>query len=126
MNDQAQKVLIDLLQKAVTGIDSAVAFSQAQIPDVVNQLLTWNAASSAMIQVASIICISITIILLFKMQSIIDDCEQNVADLFIGLFMLMLAISGVLFVMFWFNFDWLKIWLAPKLYLIEYAATLVK
>lgn len=31
-----------------------------------------------------------------------------------------------MFVGFWFNFDWLKIWLAPKLYLIEYAASLVK
>lgn len=29
-------------------------------------------------------------------------------------------------VVFFNYFDWLKIWLAPKLYLIEYAASLVK
>jgi len=34
------------------------------------------------------------------------------------------SIIGVLIIAF--NFEWLKIWLAPKLFLIEYAASLVK
>ena len=35
-----------------------------------------------------------------------------------------IAITSI--VVFFNYFDWLKIWLAPKLYLIEYAASLVK
>jgi hypothetical protein len=46
MNEQANKILLGLLQKASDGIDAAVSFSQAQIPDVINQLLIWKAASS--------------------------------------------------------------------------------
>ncbi len=42
MNEQANKILADLLQKASNGIDAAVSFSQAQIPDVIHQLLVWN------------------------------------------------------------------------------------
>lgn len=44
MSEQASKVLIDLLEKASSGIDSAVAFSQAQIPEVISQLLAWKMA----------------------------------------------------------------------------------
>ncbi|WP_228724015.1 hypothetical protein [Raoultella ornithinolytica] len=42
MNEQANKILVDLLKKASDGIDAAVSFSQAQIPDVISQLMTWK------------------------------------------------------------------------------------
>lgn len=42
MNEQANKILVELLQKAANGIDAAVSFSQAQIPEVVHQLLDGN------------------------------------------------------------------------------------
>lgn len=50
MEEQANKILVELLQKASNGIDAAVSFSQAQIPDVIHQLLMWHAVSSAGIQ----------------------------------------------------------------------------
>lgn len=46
MQEEANKILVDLLKKASDGIDSAIAFSQAQIPDVVHQLLVWNMVDS--------------------------------------------------------------------------------
>ncbi|EKP8990625.1 hypothetical protein P4K59_005112, partial [Escherichia coli] len=46
MEEQANKILVELLQKASNGIDAAVSFSQAQIPDVVHQLLLWNMVDS--------------------------------------------------------------------------------
>jgi hypothetical protein len=42
MREEAMKILLDLVKKASQGIDSAVSFSQAQIPDVISQLLIWN------------------------------------------------------------------------------------
>ncbi|XRP56942.1 hypothetical protein AAG927_017115 [Enterobacter hormaechei] len=46
MNEQANKILVELLQKATNGIDAAVSFSQAQIPDVIHQLLVWEFTKS--------------------------------------------------------------------------------
>ncbi|MFV2393936.1 hypothetical protein ACNIUU_26945, partial [Escherichia coli] len=37
---------VDLMNNASDGIDSAIAFSQAQIPDVVHQVLVWNIVDS--------------------------------------------------------------------------------
>jgi hypothetical protein len=128
MNEQAQKILIDLLQKASSGIDSAVSFSQAQIPDIVHQLLVWNAVSSAIFQVFVILFLAF---FAWSSAKAMDKVKNGPLDEFGDtLCLVWVALGGIasviIFIGFWFNFDWLKIWLAPKLYLIEYAASLVK
>lgn len=141
MNEQAQKILVDLLQKASNGIDSAVSFSQAQIPDVVHQLLVWNFASSIIAQAFSLVLILAVAIWLVKLISDRtsrkpwtchkQDARLNETSELFDIVALISVIGGALAVVFSIivfscNFDWLKIWLAPKLYLIEYAASLVK
>lgn len=144
MNEQANKILADLLQKASNGIDAAVSFSQAQIPDVVHQLLLWNAVSSIIWQVMVMIISLVIVISLHKGlkqkgelvtgrgwegyvgRSIFYDsdgdlCGVGILSCLTGGFVLLCC-----FATFIGNFDWLKIWLAPKLYLIEYAAHLMK
>ncbi len=121
MNEEAQKILLDLLKKAANGIDSAVAFSQQQIPDVVNQLLLWNAVSSAMIQALCLIIIITCVILCIQAWRKMEDVDGMMI-----VTMFCFIISAILTLVFFNYFDWLKIWLAPKLYLIEYAASLVK
>lgn len=124
MNEQAQKVLAELLNKAAAGIDSAVAFSQAQLPDVVHQLLVWNATSSLLFQILAVLVIAGYLFSLKKAVEVAGGYSafNTVAAIYIvagGI------ASAVMFVGFWFSFAWLKIWLAPKLYLIEYAARLM-
>ncbi|ELC6296687.1 hypothetical protein RJO53_002832 [Enterobacter hormaechei] len=160
MNEQANKILVDLLQKASNGIDAAVSFSQAQIPDVVNQLLLWKAASSFLtffIGLCLIFAGPKLIIRSYKrakswhesaMQKAQSDFDNGKAwtryspgssvtsvsfdsingsgwaiTLVAGLSFIVLFVLALAFVT---ELDWLKIWLAPKLYLIEYAASLVK
>jgi hypothetical protein len=121
MNEQAQKILEDLLKKASNGIDSAVSFSQAQIPDVIQQLLMWNAVSSAGIQIICLIAIIACVYLMIFAWNEGDDGEAVLAVLFFT------GVGSIACIVVIFNnFDWLKILLAPKLYLIEYAASLVK
>ncbi|WP_274371764.1 hypothetical protein [Morganella morganii] len=138
MNEQAEKVLVDLLKKASDGIDSAVAFSQAQLPDVVAQLLTWNFASS-LIYFSLGISIFLTGILFpfvamrqrakgclwtkyeFNSRS---TCTSDLYDFSIVSVPISLIPVGLL--MSLLSNTWLKILLAPKLYLIEYAASLIK
>lgn len=149
MNEQAQKILADLLQKASNGIDSAVSFSQAQIPDVVHQLLVWNFVHS-MLATLFALCSIPLVIWFVKTQArrvqvgVIGDegyswdrgkpryavtliwdakGELNPTVIFLAA---MLAIWACTVIGVLANPTWLKIWIAPKLYLIEYAASLMK
>ncbi|HCO3755888.1 TPA: hypothetical protein ACNTUM_000630 [Escherichia coli] len=149
MNEQANKILVDLLQKASNGIDAAVSFSQAQIPDVIHQLLVWNFTKS----LASTIFVILTIPIVVKFargmfkrqQDGFFDNEgyswdkgkpkykptlvwQRDGDLspFTMIFAGAIGIYAVISLGVIADMTWLKIWIAPKLYLIEYAAHLVK
>lgn len=128
MEEQANKILVELLQKAVGGIDAAVSFSQAQIPDVVHQLLVWNSVSSFLYQLFVILLISGYFLSIKKLNYIALN-ESNSPEKS-GLAVVGIVAGGIVslsfFVSFFFYFDWLKIWLAPKLYLLEYAASLIK
>ncbi|KFC12661.1 phage transmembrane protein [Trabulsiella guamensis ATCC 49490] len=125
MNEQANKILVELLQKAADGIDSAVAFSQAQIPDVIHQLLIWNAVSSLLFQLIAILTVMGFLLTVKKAWNVAEGYSG--ADFLAFLYITSGALTSIImFVGFWFNFDWLKIWLAPKLYLLEYATSLIK
>ncbi|HCB1653153.1 TPA: hypothetical protein MYP81_000679 [Citrobacter farmeri] len=128
MNDQANKILIALLQKASDGIDSAVSFSQAQIPDVVHQLLIWNTVSSILFQLFILSSIGGYIFAVYKFHKASNDSDISEGVLIAAV--VAFFVGGVIViglgVAFFAYFDWLKIWLAPKLYLIEYAASLIK
>ncbi|EKT1062187.1 hypothetical protein QDT49_002516 [Shigella sonnei] len=149
MQEEANKILVDLLKKASDGIDSAIVFSQAQIPDVVHQLLVWNMVDSLIKTLIAISTIPLVIWFMKKQCKKIEigkfdnegrSCDNGQpkykptmlweSDGRLSGFVLPLVAVFIL----WFSFiisvvanmTWLKIWLAPKLYLIEYAASLIK
>ncbi|MCW2258552.1 hypothetical protein M2263_004643 [Providencia alcalifaciens] len=61
MNEQVSKALTDLLEKASSGIDSTVAFSQAQLPDVIHQLLAWKMTMGIIWSVVGVVLIALAI-----------------------------------------------------------------
>ena len=149
MNDKANEVLLQLLNKAMAGIDAAVQFSQAQIPDVVHQLLVWNFTKSVIFTIFALATIPPVIWFLRKMlkrevvgvvgdegyywrrgqpkykPTLIWDEDGNLDPS--ALFLIIpITLWALLLVVAVGNMTWLKIWLAPKLYLLEYAASLVK
>ncbi|NUU68439.1 hypothetical protein HQN64_20345 [Enterobacteriaceae bacterium BIT-l23] len=149
MNEQANKVLAELLQKASSGIDAAVSFSQAQIPDVIHQLLLWNFVQSLIMTIIALASIPLAVWIIRSQCKKVEigiiggegwswekgnpkyastlvwshNGELNPLVLPFGA-VLLAWLSSVLAVLA--NPAWLKIWLAPKLYLIEYAASLMK
>lgn len=149
MNEQANKILVDLLQKASNGIDAAVSFSQAQIPDVIHQLLVWKFVSSLVSTVLILATLPFACKFIIKMMKRESDgvigndgyswerektkykptlvWEKN-GD--ISPVSMLFGVAVFLYSIFVFvgvaDMTWLKIWIAPKLYLIEYAASLVK
>lgn len=150
MNEQANKILADLLQKASNGIDAAVSFSQAQIPDVIHQLLMWNFTKSIVMSVLAIMTIYPVVRLVRRSLRRIPDgvylrgegysWDEGKPKYKPGLVwdskgdispVVMLPVAFLALWLMWVlgsitDLTWLKIWIAPKLYLIEYAAHLVK
>lgn len=124
MNEQANKILADLLQKASNGIDAAVSFSQAQIPDVIHQLLVWKFAESIVFSLLNIflfLAAQYGAWRIFKYLRKEWDLSAHPESILLAAAWLvtLVPLRGI-------NLVWLKIWLAPKLYLIEYASHLLK
>ncbi|UYU30516.1 hypothetical protein [Siccibacter colletis] len=149
MNEQANKILVELLQKAVSGIDAAVSFSQAQIPDVIHQLLVWKFTKSLAIALILLATVPVAIkffrVMMKREQegvygeegyswdrgkpkykpTLVWDRDGTISasSVFFGTIMFLYSVVAFIVLS---DLTWLKIWLAPKLYLIEYAASLMK
>lgn len=127
MNEQVNKILVELLQKATNGIDAAVSFSQAQIPDVIHQLLVWNFTESVIFSLLGAMIFFVAQLgawraLKYLRKEWEDDSISDHPEV-IPIFCVWVVTLAPLG---WIDLIWLKIWLAPKLYLLEYAAHLIK
>lgn len=137
MSDKLENALVEAIEKANSGIDAASEFVMSELPEVIQQALTWYAVESFIF-----FCIGLIMIMcaykLFKWQYNVfykeDGKLADFADHDFGmspvafLFTVACAVIDVLYLVFallWaLDLTWLKIWLAPKLWLIEYAAKL--
>lgn len=125
MNEQLQQALTEILNSSLQAKD----FLVSEIPDVIHQLLIYKAAFSA-ISMVGFFLLAAAIFWINKKQFNLysNKHEEDEFDFFyhpelvVNLFQIFLAIP---LTALW-NFDWLMIWLAPKVYLIEYAASLAK
>ena len=129
MNEQLQESLAVLIEKSAQGVEAGAAFLSAELPDVVHQLLIWKASVSALSMVA---CIALCWVI-YKFNAaqfrywkkvFSDSCsdwsEHPELMMNIGQVLLLIPVTTL------FSTDWLQILIAPKIYLIEYAASLVK
>ena len=146
MNEQAQQALVDMLERALSGVDSAVEFSQAEIPYVVEQLLMWHIVESALSCAAAFFVALCSFLLSRKgaaSQASAREAYKNgeqwtrrTSGFEVTSTSYDFKASGVAFYVpatllavvspFLISTTWLQIIIAPKLYLLEYAASLVK
>ncbi len=143
MNEELQKALTEILNGAMGAAGQAKDFLQAELPEVIQQLLLWKAVSGLIGGFFALIAISGWIwaaVKVFKaMPSEMGREQSNWAwqayssfgpDMKAGPFIRLfgsglLALVSAVFILPGF-FVALQIWLAPKVYLIEYAASLAK
>jgi hypothetical protein len=134
MNEELEAKANDALASVLDGVIEAKDFVISQVPDVIHQLLTWNFT-------ASIIPFMITLIL-FIIESVCfiralkhynkTGWPENIYDtnfVKIGsiiIVVLFLLSCFILIPIMCLNTGWLQIWLAPKVWLIEYAANIIK
>lgn len=128
MTEELQGALTEILNGALTAKD----FMVSELPEVVTQLLLWKGVMSGigfsfgllLIIIGSTV-FSKTFIPALKKYNADSrrNYEKDDSFFFWGLTLIPVFIG---FLMMTHNMDWIQIWLAPKVYLIEYAASLAK
>lgn len=128
MNEQLQQAVQKLIDKGLSGIDSSIDFLQQEIPDFVMQLLMWHGVYNFLMMVFSILTIVAWVLAERKLYHKLSGMELTTPDWIIGYGLLGSLVRALPFgfVLSNFNLEWLKIWLAPKVWLVEYSASLVK
>lgn len=122
MNETLQNALAEIILAALENAEAAKEFVLAEMPDVVQQLLVWKAAQSLLMLALTLLFFSAP---LFARKIAIandgDSFDQMMAMVLGGIGGMIIGSLPARYAL-----DWLQIWLAPKIYLIEYAADLVK
>lgn len=129
MNDELNTALAELIYKATAGVEDAVGFLSAELPDVINQLLTWKLIESLLgfgLGVLFLIVPYLVYRLIRKLCGYdeLPEYMQDNINIPALVFIPVLFIVGVIVASC--NLTWLQILIAPKLFLIEYASTLIK
>lgn len=135
MNEETTNVLdqalANVLIQASEGIEKASEFVLAEIPDVAAQALLWYGTYHFLMFLLGLALIPgfyqvYKKIYLF-VKSIDDEEHRVLAYIICGMVGGILVIPlSVLYCLDLINLTWLKIWIAPKLWMIEYAASIVK
>ena len=135
MNEQLQLAVSTLIQTSLNAIDKGTTFLSNQIPEVIQQLLLWKAIasfiefSSGIFIIGGIFAWLIYQYKYWKTTVKTTWGEKKVRLLSeTGAFSLLniLLIIPLLYGSNCINLIWLQIWIAPKLYLIEYAKDFLK
>jgi len=118
MKDKLENALTEILNKTVDGVESSISFLSDELPELINQILMWYAVESFIWFMLGVCMVAIPTA---KRKSIKEwftgDTDIEIkAFSCIGWFIYCLA--TILFLSL--NHIWLKILIAPKLFLIEY------
>jgi hypothetical protein len=119
MNEQLSQALYELITKTT----EAALFVEGQIPDVINQLLNWHIIYYSFIMLIGLVLFFGSFWVLFSTESGDDKVEKKEEEFKLGWVIALFMFIGSFFAM---NMQWFKIWIAPKVWLIEYAAQLAK
>ena len=124
------KSLSTLIEGAPEKGAKLVEWLYIQVPDVVNQLLMWHAVESGVQALFSLFCAVATAVFLvvgtrkFWAWGKSEECMTEPAFV-----MPLLLVNGIGAIIVCCNIGellsnlvWLKIWIAPKVYLLEYLA----
>lgn len=151
MNEQLQQALASILGKTMQGVEAGVSFLSTEIPDVIHQLLVWKMAQSSVYLSLYIIAAFVGILLICKSYKTVFEYQRG-SHLYYGNsgelekegkrlmdeygakipFSIIGCAAGFMSIIFLLvggvaeMSTVIQIWLAPKIYLIEYAASLAK
>lgn len=125
LEEKATDLLVKMIDVTVQSVSDVVEFGKQQIPDIINQLLMWKIAESGVWLLFGIVFLSVGMFFSNHYYNRLENMEEGVgvAVRIIGSFISLLAGSIIIIRNL---LDVLYICLAPKVWLIEYGAELVK
>lgn len=129
MNDQLEKALADVLISTSNTVGEAKDFLLQEIPDVARQALLYYGVQNFIYFLFAVIMFGVLnykLIKCFKAkENPLLSGTKDEPSVF-GIIFLVVYSAGTCVAIGLVNLTWLKIWLAPKLWLIEYANSLIK
>lgn len=122
-----QDSLVSIITQVQSGVQAGVSFLSAEIPDVIRQLLIWKAVEASVWAFVGLLFLLLNIPILrwaFKYHETYEECYFP-GHIMAGVCYLLVS-TPIVFTVFSNLLTVLQIWVAPKVWLIEYAASLVK
>ena len=121
MNKELMEQLLPIIEKTKEGVLRGVELAQEQMPELIQQLLLWHGIKSFLFFLLGVVILVGTGILL---KIIIPKTRWNEPEVVCYMFFIFPIVSGFTVVLG--NITWLKVLVAPKLFLIEYISNLIK
>lgn len=119
--DVLQQALVDIITQAVNTVGQAKDFLVADLPDVAQQALMYYGILGG---IKFVVWLMAQFLSYNLMRSVIDDKCSLTDDERHFLFLVGLGLSAIT-TLFLLNFEWLKVLVAPKLWLLEYASNMI-
>lgn len=108
------KAVASMIERAVNGVDAAVAFGAAQLPDIIRQLLVWKTTQYIFLALLFAVVLAV---------AVREARRYRHPDLSLA-FSIAAIVSGVILAVRICYL--LQILIAPKVWLLEYARDLFK
>ena len=129
MDTKLEQALTELINKTISTAETTKEFLEAEIPDVIYQLLMWHGIYNFILFCVGIALITVVCYFNVKQVKWLIKKTKEDRDFIIEHPELMFNILQMF--LFWafietINFQWLKIWVAPKVWLLDYAIQVVK
>lgn len=125
LSKTANDLLVKMIDVTVESVSDVVEFSKQQIPDIIHQLLVWKIAESIVWLILGALIMFTGAWVTNRFRDRMNEEEassgticQIIVTIVTGFIGICMIVSNLL--------DVLYIWLAPKVWLIEYAADLIK
>jgi hypothetical protein len=121
-----EEVLGKFLQSTLDTAEKVGEFAVAQLPELVQQALNWYFAYGLIQFVAGVALAIFAIVVDVKLFKSALKTESD--DVIFGVYFVLGMVPRIpawVVVFNLVNFQWLKIWIAPKLWLVEFATKLV-
>lgn len=130
MDEVLQTALAGLINKVTQGAEVAGEFLVEETPEVLEQLLMWYGAYNFIYFLLGIVGIVLVPYLsingMRKGTKLDKEDKSSPVGGFIFIGSVIGGVLGIAQTLSLLNLTWLKIWIAPKIWLIEYAATLTQ
>lgn len=145
MNEQLEKALVQIIEKASSGVEAGINFLSAEIPDVIYQLLAWKLAEAAFYIAINLIILVVLLTIAIKFggkgkkidsqkgsysnheRTLTHDEDGDLHQGVVGVGTVMcITLSITITNIFTYGLVAIQIYVAPKIFLLEYASNLVK